>query len=37
MMREVAAVLTWIRASWGNAGAPVTATEVNRYRAVSLD
>lgn len=34
---QVAAVLTWIRASWGNAGAPVTATEVNRYRAVSLD
>lgn len=34
---QVAAVLTWIRTSWGNAGAPVTATEVNRYRAVSLD
>ncbi|MBD8654298.1 cytochrome c [Oxalobacteraceae sp. CFBP 13730] len=34
---QVAAVLTWIGASWGNAGAPVTATEVNRYRAVSLD
>jgi len=34
---QVAAVLTWIRASWGNASAPVTATEVNRYRAVSLD
>jgi len=34
---QVAAVLTWVRASWGNAGAPVTATEVNRYRAVSLD
>ncbi|MEW7850292.1 c-type cytochrome [Massilia aurea] len=34
---QVAAVLTWVRTSWGNAGAPVTAAEVNRYRAVSLD
>ena len=34
---QVAAVLSWIRVSWGNAGAPVSALEVNRYRAVSLD
>jgi mono/diheme cytochrome c family protein len=34
---QVAAVLSWIRASWGNAGAPVSALEVNRYRAVSID
>ena len=34
---QVAAVLTWVRASWGNAGAPVTAPEVNRYRGVALD
>jgi mono/diheme cytochrome c family protein len=35
--REAAAVLTYLRASWGNAAAPVSALEVNRYRAVPLD
>lgn len=34
---EVAAVLTWIRNNWGNAAPPVSAVEVNRYRAVPLD
>jgi mono/diheme cytochrome c family protein len=34
---EVAAVVTYVRASWGNAARPVTALEVNRYRAVPLD
>ncbi|MGF6275433.1 mono/diheme cytochrome c family protein [Massilia sp. UYP11] len=34
---QVAAVLTWIRASWGNAAPPVTAVEVNRHRAISGD
>jgi len=34
---QVAAVLSWIRASWGNAAPPVTAVEVNRYRAVTGD
>lgn len=29
---EVAAVLTWIRSSWGNAAPQVTAQEVNRNR-----
>jgi len=30
--QEVAAVLTYVRASWGNAGAPVSAVDVERYR-----
>lgn len=34
---EVAAVVTYIRDSWGNRAAPVTAAEVNRYRKVPLD
>ncbi len=34
---QVAAVLSWIRTSWGNAAPPVTAVEVNRYRAISGD
>jgi mono/diheme cytochrome c family protein len=29
---EVAAVLTYIRASWGNSGTPVSALDVERYR-----
>jgi mono/diheme cytochrome c family protein len=34
---EVAAVVTYLRASWGNRAGPVTAVEVNRYRSVPLD
>ncbi|MCA1246351.1 c-type cytochrome [Massilia sp. MS-15] len=34
---QVAALLTYVRASWGNAAAPVAAPEVNRYRSVPLD
>lgn len=34
---QVAAVLSWVRASWGNAAPPVTAVEVNRYRAITGD
>jgi len=34
---EVAAVLTWIRNSWGNAAPAVSAVEVDRYRAPPLD
>ncbi|MGJ7915305.1 c-type cytochrome [Massilia sp. LXY-6] len=34
---EVAAVLSYARASWGNAAPMVTPVEVNRYRAVPLD
>jgi mono/diheme cytochrome c family protein len=34
---EVAAVVSYIRASWGNQASPVTAAEVNRYRNVPLD
>ncbi|HSU76917.1 MAG TPA: c-type cytochrome [Burkholderiales bacterium] len=30
--QEVAAVLTYVRASWGNAGAPLSAVDVERYR-----
>ena len=29
---DIAAVLTYVRASWGNAGAPVTTIEIERYR-----
>jgi mono/diheme cytochrome c family protein len=32
---EIAAVLTMVRNSWGNAGAPVTTVEVRRYRSGS--
>ena len=34
---QVAAVLSWIRVSWGNAAPPVSAVEVNRYRAITSD
>ena len=34
---EVAAVVSYLRASWGNRAPPVTATDVNRYRDVPLD
>jgi len=34
---EVAQVLTYVRASWGNQAAPVSASEVNQYRSVPLD
>ena len=34
---QVAAVLTYVRTSWGNAAAPVTAQEVNRWRGAPLD
>ncbi|MCS0582862.1 cytochrome c [Massilia pinisoli] len=34
---EVAAVVTYVRNSWGNAAPAVTAPEVNRWRAVPLD
>ena len=34
---EVAAVVSYVRASWGNAAPPVTAAEVNRYRSTPLD
>jgi mono/diheme cytochrome c family protein len=30
--QEIAAVLTYIRASWGNSGAPVPAADVERFR-----
>src|SRR5206468_5583021 len=34
---EVAAVVSYVRASWGNAARAVTAAEVNGYRAVPLE
>lgn len=34
---EVAQVVSYLRSAWGNNAPPVTATEVNRYRAVPLD
>ena len=34
---EVAAVVTYLRASWGNSASPVHASEVNRYRSTPLD
>ena len=34
---EVAAVVSYIRASWGNQGAPVGPGEVSRYRSVPLE
>lgn len=33
---EVAAVVSYIRTSWGNAGAPVNASEANRLRSAPL-
>ena len=34
---EVAAVVTYLRASWGNRAGAVSALDVNRYRSVPLD
>jgi len=34
---EVAAVVTYVRQSWGNGAPAVSAPDVNRYRAVPLD
>ena len=34
---QAAALLSYLRASWGNAAAPVSSAQVNRYRAVPLD
>ena len=34
---EAASLVTYLRSSWGNRAAPVSAGEVNRYRAVPLD
>jgi mono/diheme cytochrome c family protein len=34
---EVAAVVTYVRNSWGNAAPAVTPPEVDRWRAVPLD
>lgn len=34
---EVAAVVSYLRASWGNHANPVRASEVNKYRSVPLD
>jgi mono/diheme cytochrome c family protein len=34
---EVAAVVTYLRASWGNRAGPVGPSEVNRYRGMPLD
>ena len=34
---EVAALVTYVRNSWGNRAPPVTASEVNSYRSVPLD
>ena len=34
---EVATLVSFLRASWGNAAEPVSAAQVNRYRSVPLD
>ena len=34
---QVADLVTYLRASWGNAASPVSAAQVNRYRNVPLD
>jgi len=34
---EVAAVVTYIRVSWGNRGAPVSAADANKLRPAPLD
>jgi mono/diheme cytochrome c family protein len=34
---EVAAVVTYVRVSWGNRGAPVSAAEANQLRSAPLD
>jgi mono/diheme cytochrome c family protein len=33
---EIAAVVTYVRVSWGNRGAPVSASEVNALRSAPL-
>ena len=35
--QEVAALVSYVRNSWGNQGGFVSASEVNRYRSVPLD
>ena len=35
--QEVASVVTYLRASWGNQAPPVSSRDVNKYRAVPLD
>ncbi|WP_426106711.1 cytochrome c [Massilia sp. TSP1-1-2] len=35
--QEVASVVSYLRAAWGNRAPPVTASEVNKYREVPLD
>lgn len=35
--QEIANVVSYMRASWGNRAPPVTSSEVNRYRGVLLD
>jgi mono/diheme cytochrome c family protein len=35
--QEVASVVSYLRGTWGNRAGPVTAGEVNKYRAVPLD
>lgn len=35
--QDVAALVSYVRNSWGNHAPPVTASEVNRYRSVPLD
>ncbi len=35
--QEVASVVSYLRASWGNQAPPVSAADVNKYRAVPLD
>jgi mono/diheme cytochrome c family protein len=34
---EVAAIVTYVRNSWGNATPAVTPADVNRWRAVPID
>jgi mono/diheme cytochrome c family protein len=34
---QVATLVSYLRASWGNAARPVSSAEVNRYRSVPLD
>jgi mono/diheme cytochrome c family protein len=34
---EVAAVVTYIRAAWGNRGAAISASQANELRKVPLD
>jgi mono/diheme cytochrome c family protein len=34
---EVAAVVTYVRTSWGNRGEPVSARQANELRSATLD